>query len=69
MRAIYNANPCSLVFGTDLPSTRAPIPYDDSDYLRLFDYFDDAEIVNITLKNACKLYRLKVPELCAAKDN
>ena len=29
---LYAANPRSLMFGTDLPSTRAPRPYLDDDY-------------------------------------
>jgi predicted TIM-barrel fold metal-dependent hydrolase len=29
---LYAANPRALMFGTDLPSTRAPRPYQDNDY-------------------------------------
>ena len=29
---LYTANPRALMFGTDLPSTRAPRPYQDDDY-------------------------------------
>ena len=29
---LYTANPRALMFGTDLPSTRAPRPYQDEDY-------------------------------------
>ena len=31
LRAIASANPAALLFGTDLPSTRAPRPFEDAD--------------------------------------
>ena len=31
LRAIAQINPAALIFGTDLPSTRAPRPFEDAD--------------------------------------
>jgi hypothetical protein len=31
LRAIAAVNPAALLFGTDLPSTRAPRPFSDAD--------------------------------------
>jgi len=34
---LYAATPRALMFGTDLPSTRAPRPYQDDDYTLLLE--------------------------------
>jgi predicted TIM-barrel fold metal-dependent hydrolase len=51
-------NPDAIVFGTDLPSTRAPRPFMKSDIDLICDHFDHAQVEKILYKNALKLYRL-----------
>lgn len=57
MKTIYNINPSALIFGTDLPSTRAKIPFSDSDVQLITNNFPDDAIENIFYKNALHWYR------------
>lgn len=57
LRLLYDANPHSLLFGTDLPSPRAPRPFADSDLDCLTDVFDDSELRRVLSDNARELYR------------
>ena len=59
IRKIVEINPDSLVFGTDLPSTRAPRPYVDKDYLLIIDALGEEMAKKVFLENAIKLYRPK----------
>lgn len=59
MRSLYDANPNALVFGTDLPCTRAPQPFEDSHLYQLSDAFSEQEIQNITWQNGLRLYNLE----------
>lgn len=54
--AIYSANPHALMFGTDLPSTRAPTPYPDDDFLLVADMLDETAAQQVFSLNALKLY-------------
>src|SRR6266508_4048807 len=56
---IYVANPRSLMFGTDLPSTRAPRPYQDDDYTRVLETLGEEKTANVFYKNAIEFYRPK----------
>ena len=60
VRDIYNANPSALMFGTDLPSTRAPTPYNDDDFLLLADtlleYAGEQAVQQVFSLNALQLY-------------
>lgn len=56
MRAIMVANPESLMAGTDLPSTRAPRPFQDSDFELIRNAFDDDEIDSVLWGNAARFY-------------
>ena len=51
-------NPGAVVFGTDLPSTRAPRPFLKSDIDLILNHFDHAQAEKIFYKNALKLYRI-----------
>jgi hypothetical protein len=42
LKLLYTANPDSLMFGTDLPSTRAARPYSDRDFQMLIDTYNNA---------------------------
>lgn len=61
IRNLYKANPHALMFGTDLPSTRAPMPYTDDDFLlvadTLLEYTDEHAVQLVFSLNALKLYQ------------
>ena len=56
---LYLANPRALMFGTDLPSTRAPIPYEDDDYTLVLETLGEEKAANVFYKNAIEFYRPK----------
>ena len=56
LRRIHAANPAALMAGTDLPSTRAPRPFEDADLAVVVDALgDDADAA--LRGNAVRLYR------------
>jgi predicted TIM-barrel fold metal-dependent hydrolase len=57
LREIYAANPRSLMFGTDLPSTRAPRPYRDDDYTLVLETLGEERSANVFYRNAIEFYR------------
>ncbi len=59
MRQIHSINPNALIFGTDLPSTRAKIPFTNNDIIRIKENFDTNEQELIFFENANKWYRKK----------
>jgi predicted TIM-barrel fold metal-dependent hydrolase len=56
MRRILDVNPRALVFGTDLPSTRAPRPFTDTDLTGLADQLGAEHVTNVLWHNAAALY-------------
>jgi predicted TIM-barrel fold metal-dependent hydrolase len=56
---LYSANPRALMFGTDLPSTRAPRPYEDGDYTVVLETLGEEKATNVFYKNALEFYRPK----------
>ena len=56
---LYRANPKALMFGTDLPSTRAPRPYQDDDYTLVLETLGEEKAANVFYKNAIEFYRPK----------
>ena len=56
MRKIFNINPNGLLFGTDLPSTRASRPFSAMDIDLIRDNFTLTEQENIFYKNAKAWY-------------
>ncbi len=56
MQAIMAINPDALMFGTDLPSTRAPRPYSRADYQLILDNFDTEAVRKIFHDNAYRFY-------------
>ena len=62
-RDLWSANPDCLMFGTDLPSTRAPRPFSDADLALVLDAFDESAAVKILHDNAAMFYRLPAPTL------
>jgi hypothetical protein len=47
------------MFGTDLPSTRAPRPYLDDDYTLVLETLGEEKAANVFYKNAIEFYRPK----------
>ena len=56
LHEIYTANPDSLMFGSDLPSTRAPRPYTDDDYSLVIEAIGDEGARKVLCTNAIALY-------------
>ena len=54
---LYAANPRSLMFGTDLPSTRAPRPYQDDDYTLVLETLGEEKAADVFYNNAIEFYR------------
>ncbi|HEY3307760.1 MAG TPA: amidohydrolase family protein [Desulfuromonadaceae bacterium] len=57
LQALYAANPKALMFGTDLPSTRAPRPYDDNDVMIVIDALGEQQARRVMYENALEFYR------------
>lgn len=57
LRDLSAANPSCLLFGTDLPSTRAPTPYRDSDIDRIVEAVGHEQAQRIFYENAVALYQ------------
>ncbi|QLZ68383.1 2-pyrone-4,6-dicarboxylate hydrolase [Legionella sp. PC1000] len=60
LKTIASINPDALMFGTDLPSTRAPQPFKKNDINLILDVFDDRIANKILLTNAVDFYRLQL---------
>lgn len=57
LRAIVAANPAALMVATDLPSTRAPRPFEDGDLLVVLDTLGPDLAQGAFKENAIELYR------------
>lgn len=61
IRSISSVNPKALMFGTDLPSTRAKRPYEDDDLDILLDALGDSNLSEKVLyRNAVEWYRIHI---------
>lgn len=58
LKDLYSANLEALMFGTDLPSTRAPREYADDDFRLVLDALGEKDAQNVFCNNARKFYRL-----------
>ena len=58
MAQIVDVNPAGLLFGTDLPSTRARSPFQPGDLLRVAAAVGDDHVSDVLSHNARRLYRL-----------
>ncbi|MBM6384928.1 MAG: amidohydrolase family protein [Paenibacillus sp.] len=56
IRSIYAVNPDALMFGTDLPSTRARRPYHNSDIELIYNTLDEEQSEKVLYKNAVNWY-------------
>ena len=57
MGSIVAANPAALIFGSDLPSTRAATPFQDSDIERIADAVGAGHVDAVLATNARNFYR------------
>ena len=60
LRNLHSANPTALMFGSDLPSTRASRPFLQSDITRLIDSVGEAQADAVLHANAARFYRMTV---------
>jgi len=58
LKDLYAANPGGLMFGTDLPSTRAARPYNDKDFQLVADTLGEEAAQRVFYDNAAGLYRI-----------
>ena len=58
LRQLYRENPDGLMFGTDLPGTRAPRPYDHTDYQVIVDALGSEGARKVFFENGMRFYRL-----------
>jgi predicted TIM-barrel fold metal-dependent hydrolase len=58
LRAIHACNPAALMFGSDLPSTRAPRAYVDADALLILDTLGEQAARKVFHENAAQFYRI-----------
>ena len=56
LKNLYAANPAALMFGTDLPSTRAPRPYADEDLLLVVETLGEEGARRVLYENAVSFY-------------
>jgi predicted TIM-barrel fold metal-dependent hydrolase len=59
LRSLHSANPAALMFGTDLPSTRAPRPYRHEDFFLVADTLGEEAARSVFYSNAAHWYRVK----------
>lgn len=57
LRDLCSANPEGIMFGTDLPGTRAPRPYADVDFELVVDCLDERQALKVLCTNAVDWYR------------
>ena len=60
LRDLYSANPGALMFGTDLPSTRAPRPYQEEDFEMVIETLGEEKGRRVLYGNAAEFYRLNL---------
>ncbi len=57
LKDLFSANPDALMFGTDLPSTRAPRPYEDNDFDLVIEVLGSKNASKVLFENAARFYR------------
>ena len=59
IKEINSVNPHALMFGTDLPSTRAPRPFCEKDLKLIGEALDEESAKRVLYDNAVSFYRLR----------
>ena len=57
LQQIFSINPTSLMFGSDLPSTRAPRVFHDDDVNLIVETLGESSVENIFYNNAIEFYK------------
>lgn len=57
LKSLYLANPEALMFGSDLPSTRAPSPYSNNDFMLVAETLGKDAAIKVFSKNAIAFYK------------
>jgi len=57
LKSLYLANPKALMFGSDLPSTRAPHPYSNDDFMLVAETLDKGAAMKVFSENAIEFYK------------
>jgi predicted TIM-barrel fold metal-dependent hydrolase len=60
LKDLHAANQQALMFGSDLPSTRAPRPYRDEDFLLVMDTLGDDAARAVFYDNSAAFYGMKI---------
>ena len=58
LKEIHSIHEQSLMFGTDLPSTRSPTPYKLDDFKLVLDNFSKEDSEKILFNNAINFYKM-----------
>ena len=61
LQQLYSANPAALMFGTDLPSTRAARSYCDDDFLLVLEALGVDGAIDVLSRNAINFYKPMKP--------
>lgn len=59
LKKLYAENHAALLFGTDLPSTRAPVQYTDDDFRLVVNTLGSSAAKDVFYTNAISFYRMK----------
>lgn len=59
LKSLYSANPEALMFGSDLPSTRAPHPYSNDDFMLVIETLGKEAAIKVFSENAIAFYNPK----------
>jgi predicted TIM-barrel fold metal-dependent hydrolase len=57
LKTLYSVNPAALMFGSDLPSTRAPSAYSDNDFIAVVDALGEEAAIKVFSQNAIDFYK------------
>ena len=57
LKTLYSVNPSSLMFGSDLPSTRAARAYSDNDFMVVAETLGEDAAIEVFSKNAIAFYK------------
>lgn len=60
LKSFYSANPSCLMFGSDLPSTRAPHPYSDNDFILVAETLGENAAKKVFSENAIEFYKVTI---------
>lgn len=60
LRDLNSANPSSLMFGTDLPSTRADRPFKEEDITLIIDTLGPEQATKVLCDNAIEFYKIQI---------